>query len=199
MRDPDQVFIFNKGELQLIKATFADNDELIYAIRKVFLQIPLTDADMALIKAQVTPAVLAVLRKRILPEFNDDYPLTQIPDFFSTLTKDIEKLGVKDMGPLFEAKQLEEDYLLQQFEVLANLDGTVTYIADKATYIADISLERLRSMLGKSDERRYIDTTARNYLLGYIDPMLLHMKTLAGAKDETPDQQEKRLKRNSAQ
>jgi hypothetical protein len=189
MRDDDQVFIFTKAELGLIKATFADNDELIYAIRKVFLQFPLTDAERKLIKAQVTPEVLAVLRKRILPEWTEWYPLTQIPDFFSTLTSEIEKRGVEDMAPMFAAKQLEEDYLKQQFGVLESGDFNVA---------APIELIKLRKLEGKPPYQQYVDTTARNYLLGYIDPMLGHIKILAGTKEETPEQQEKRLTRDSA-
>lgn len=187
-RDKDQVFIFSKGELALIKTVFGDNDELLYAIRKVFLQFPLTEAETKLVQAQVTPEVLAVIRKRILPDFSEDFPLTQIPDFFSTLTADMEKFSVADMAPIFASKDLQEDYLAQQLEVFADLSKAGT---------EDINLAQMRVLKGKDPETQFVHTKARNYLLGYIDPMLNHLKTLAGTKDETPEEQEKRLKRDS--
>ena len=64
MPDKDQVFIYNDAELEVIKNTFAENDELLYAIRNVFFQFPLTDGQKVLIKNGVTPEVLNVLKKQ---------------------------------------------------------------------------------------------------------------------------------------
>jgi len=185
--DKDQVFIFTKAELGLIKATFADNDELVYAVRNVLLQLPLSATEQELIKKQITPEVFAVIKKKILPDFSGDYPLTQIPDFYATLTNDLKTSSVKDMEPLFEAKILEKNYLAQQLSVLAGEYTSET-----------IKLSELHKLEDKDGLTRYINATARNYLLGYIDPMLRDLKIIAGHKEETPEDQTERMTKSSS-
>lgn len=178
--------MFSKAELALIKDVFADRDDLIYTIRKLFLQFELTEEEKASIR-RLSPETKRVLRKRILPEYSDEYPLTQIADLFFTLTDDMKRLSVDDMAPLFLAKDLEQDFLLQQFDVLENIDT-----ADQP-----LQLRRMRVLKDKDPFTQMIDLTAYNYLLAYIDQMLGHIKLLAGAKEETPEEQEKRLTRDS--
>lgn len=185
--DKDQIFIFTKVELGLIKATFADNDELIYAVRNVMLQVPLSPAEQELIKKQITPEVFGVIKKKLLPDFTGDYPLTQIPDFYATLTQDLKNCSVADMHPLFEAKILEKDYLAQQLSVLAG-ENTAEVI----------KLAELHKLEDKDQLTRYVHATARNYLLGYIDPMLRDLKIIAGQKEETPEDQAERMTRSSS-
>lgn len=180
MPDKDQIFIYNKDELSLIKNTFAENDTLLYTIRKVFLQFPLTDVEKGLIKQAVTPEVYALLKKRILPEIGPEFPLGQIPSILTTLTQDIRQKSVEDMQPQLEAKKLEIDYLEQQFAVLKDLD------APQPIKLSDLT---------KMD---FVSLTAYLFLLGYIDPSLLMIKSLAGDKNETPEQQVARLKKDSA-
>jgi len=188
--DKDQVFIFTKAELALIKATFADNDELLYAIRSVMLQVPITDQEQELIKRQLTPEVFAILKKKLLPDFTGDYPLTQIPDFYASLTQDLKTCSVKDMEPLFDAKLIEEKYLAQQLDIIGEYDFTRE---------TPITLTELKNLEGKDGLTRFVHATARNYLLGYIDPMLRDLKIIAGHKEESPEDQEKRMTRASSQ
>lgn len=196
MRDPNQVFIFNDEELSLIKNTFAEDDALLYAVRKVLLQFPLTDGDRALIKSNITEPVWKVLKKRILPEISDEFPLTQLPSILTTLTEHLKVKDVAEMAPLFAAKALEIEYLAQQFDVLKNVDAALPQ---------PINLELLSGIITASDEAQqpqadlqtYINLQAYLFLLGYIDPMLMFIKSIAGTKKETVEEAKKRMTRDS--
>lgn len=184
--EKDQYFIFSEAELSLIKNTFSENDELLYAIRNVMLQFPVSDGQRAMLSVGLTPAVIAVLRKRILPELAPTFPIGQLPSVLTTLTKDIGSRPVEEMAPQFEAKEIEIQYIEQQFKELET--------GEKGS----ISLKELGVLTGKDDRQRFVDMTAYLFLLGYIDPMLGMIKNLAGAKDETPEEQKKRLTRDSS-
>lgn len=187
MPEKNQYFIFSEAELSLIKNTFAENDELLYAIRNVLLQFPLSAGQKATLAVGLNENVLNVLKKRILPDLAPTFPLGQLPSILTTLTKEIQTYGVEDMAVQFEAKQLEIDYLQQQFEVLKG-----------NTPVDPISLADLGTLAGKDAETQFIHMTAYLFLLGYIDPMLVMIKNIAGAKEETPEEQKKRLTRDSS-
>lgn len=193
MRDKDQVFIFNQEELSLIKNTFADNDTLLYTVRKVLLQFPLTDAEKNLIKMSVTPEVLRVLKKRILPEIGDEFPLGQLPSILTTLGESLKVKSVEEMAPLIEAKALEIEYLRQRF---ASLEAITTgYVGD---VVPEFSLASFAKIDISNPTKSYIQLQAYLFLLGYIDPMLGFIKSIAGTKEETAEQQKKRLVRDSS-
>lgn len=180
--------MFTKDELSLLKNTFADNDTLLYTIRKVFLQFPLTEVEKHLIQMAVTPEVLRVLRKRILPELSPEYPLGQIPSLLTTLTQQIQAKNYDEMYEQFEAKDLEIRYLEQQFKVLVDFESEQPI---RLSAMANLTREP-----GDSGTM-FARVTAYLFLLGYIDPMLNMIRVLAGEKNETPEEQEKRLSKDS--
>lgn len=184
-RDKDQVLIYSKAELEHLKAVFAENDELIYAIRKVLLQMPMSAEEWALVRSQVNPAVHALIKKRVFPDLDSEVPLGQLGDLYQTLTKDLATTNVADMAPLFQAKKLEKQYLDQQFAILLGNEVEEVIKLDELKEITDDALSN------------YVNTTARNFLLGFVDPMLVLLQNLAGTKEETPEQQAERLTRNS--
>ena len=49
-----------------------------------------------------------------------------------------------------------------------------------------------------TDENVFVNITARNYLLSYIDSNCKQLEFLAGTKEETVDQTVARLQKNSA-
>ena len=183
MRSKNQVFIFNDVELSLIKAVFADNDDLLYLIRNVLLQFPLTAEEMKMLRSAMTPEVISVLRKRILPEVSPDAPFSQLSDLYQTLNNDLNTKSSGEMELLFEAKQLEIDYLTQQFLVLEGKDVEQKIILD--------DLKDLRS------DNAYVNTKARNFILAYVDQMLILVKNIAGEKKETVEEAKKRMQRDS--
>lgn len=185
--EKDQYFIFTEAELSLIKNTFSDNDELLYAIRNVLLQFPLSDGQKATLSVGLNENVIGVLRKRIIPELAPVYPLGQLPSILTTLTQELKAKDANEMAPQFIAKQLEIEYLEQQFQKLEGKDNEEV-----------IKLKDLGTIIGKTPDEQYVEMTAYLFLLGYIDPMLGMIKNLAGAKDETPEEQKKRLTRDSS-
>lgn len=185
MPEKDQIYIFNNEELSLIKNTFAENEPLLYAVRKVLLQFELTDEDKALLKL-VNEPVFKVLKKRILPDISNVFPLGQLPSLMTTLTQDLKVKDVREMAPHFEAKKLQMEYLTQQFKVLAGED------VDQKIRLSDMAV------ITEDPEENFINMNTYLFLLGYIDPMLIMVKTIAGKKEETLEQLNARLKRDSS-
>lgn len=188
VRETGQVLIYNSKELALIKNTFAENENLLYTIRKVLLQFPLSDIEKMTLKAAMTPELFNVVKKRLFPDIDPDAPLTQLGDLYQSLNNDLKVKDPLSMAPLFAAKKIEIEYLAQQFEALQNIDNPVVafIVLDNLKYITD------------DMEQNYVNTTARNFLLSYIDSFLNLLKNLAGAKEETPEEQTKRLARDSS-
>lgn len=184
--EKDQYFIFSEAELSLIKNTFAENDEFLYAIRNVLLQFPLSDGQKAILSSQLNENIIKVLRKRIIPELAPTFPLGQLPSLLTTLTENLKVLPAEDMQLQFDAKQIELDYIEQQFQELEGKGKGKIVLAD------------LGILKDKGYRQQFVDMTAYLFLLGYIDPMLGMIKNLAGSKDETPEQQKKRLTRDSS-
>lgn len=189
MRDKNQQLMFNEAELRLIKTVFGDNDDLLYAIRKVLLQGNLTDNEANSIRQQVTPEVFAVVKKRILPDLDLDAPFGQIGDLYRTLSSQLSSKDVEQMGPQFDAKKLEVDYLSQQFDVLKDMD--------KPLGTSVIRLDDMK-MITTNHYVNYVNHTARDFLIGFVDSMLNMLKAIAGEKTETPEQQKERITRNSS-
>lgn len=188
MRQPGQILMFSDVELEVIKKTFANNEDLLFAVRKVLLQGELTEEEKKMIKAFITPEAMGVIRKRILPEIDLESPFGQIGNLLFTLQDHLKVKGVEEMTPLFEAKSVEIHYLNQQLEILADIDGKI---------IPTVRLKDLATFDGKEPSRLYADITAYNFILGYVDPMLLHLKTMAGQKTETIEEVKKRIQRDS--
>lgn len=179
--------MFSNAELTLIKNTFADNDELLYAIRNVMLQFPISDEEKQALKAQITPEVYALLKKKLLPEVDPSAPFGQLADLSQTLTNDLKTKAPEEMDALFAAKKLELMYLRQQMAVLRDFDAPQPFkLADWA------------ELLDNAPFTNYVNTTARNFILGFVDPMLRDFKVLAGTKTESLEKQKERLTRDSS-
>ena len=179
--------MFNDIELSLIKNTFADNEDLLYLIRKVLLQFPLTEVEEITVKKAMTPELYALLKKRMCPDLDPDAPLFQLSDLYQSLSPEMNTRGADEMDERFKAKQLEIDYITQQFKVLKGEDVEIIIrLAD----LAKIDME--------DTGQTYVNITARNFLLSYVDSFLNHFKVLAGEKKETVEEAKKRLTRDSS-
>lgn len=183
--------MFSDAELSLIRNTFGgDGEDFLYLIRNVLLQFPLTAEEKKKLKDVMSSEVYRVVKKKILPSVDPDAPLGQLGDINQSLTSDLKVKDVEQMAPLFAAKKLEIDYLTQQFEYLMDVERD---------FVPKIVLDELAKIRGYGGDavKDYIDTTARNWLLGYVDSFLIQLKTIAGQGNETDDQMKARLTRDS--
>lgn len=190
MRDPKQIFIFNDIELELIKSTFSgDDDTLLYTVRKVLLQFPLTDVERGLIKVSINEPIWRILKKKLLPEISDEFPLGQLPSLLTTLTEVLRVRTEDEVSGEIASKALQIGYLKQQFSVLKDIEGDIE---------EDIKLSDMAVLEGKNPADAYVSLKAYLFILGYVDPMLEQIKSIAGEKKETVDEAKKRMTRNSA-
>lgn len=186
MPEKGQIMRFTKSEIDLMKSVFLNNDELLYLIRRVFLQKEITEEERKSLKTSMTDTVVALMHKSFLPTVDADAPLFQLTDMHMGLQTDMKTLGVDAMIPLMKAKELEIKYLTQQLEILKGKD-----------VYPSITLQGL-TLEVPNQESWYVNITARNYLLSHIDSVINQFKFLAFKEiDETPEKAMERMKRDS--
>lgn len=179
-----QTMRYSDAELSVIKATFTDNDELLKAIRKVFLQLKLSAAEMQMIKdLQGKPELLAVIRKSFLPEIEGDAPFQQVVDLYMTLK-------IEDKTP-----ELAHPFILAREKLIKYLDEQLKSLENKEE--PEISFKDLTVVDGKSATEIYIDLLCRNTVIGHTEMQLQQFVVLAGQSDETVEQTKERLFKNS--
>ena len=184
-----QTMRFTDAELSLIKGLFADNEALLYAIRKSMLGFILDENEKSLIKG-LSKEAHALIRKTFLPSIDPASPFFQMTDMAMGLNVEIKGMKEEDALPLIEAKALEITYLHQR---LQELEGV--YSDDNISLAV---MGNITSGIARADSNVFVNITARNYLLSYIDSNCKQLEFLAGTKEETVDQTVARLQKNSA-
>ena len=187
MVEKKQKMRFTDAELSLMKNTFAENDVLLQAVRKVFLQMDLTEGEEKLIKGTFNgkKELNALVSKTFNPTLDAEAPRHQLMDLW--LSVDIKEKKVDDLAPIFKGRKLLIDLLEQQLDVLSDYDaGTdgLVKLDDLVEYTEDT-------------EQMLVNLIARNTLITHIETMLTQVEMLAGQKDETPEQTLERLEKNS--
>lgn len=187
MKDPKQNTRFTDTEMSLLKGLFSDNLELLYIIRKVMLQFDLTPTENKTLRDAWNPQVKSILQEVFLPEIDPDVPLFQLTSMVIGLGSDIKGLSPEGALPMIKAKDIEIKYVAQQLEVL-----------DGSTQKPKILLSDLSKTDGDDEDESFINLTAWNFLLSFIDTHIQEMKFLAGQKKETVEETKARLGRDSS-
>lgn len=179
---------FSDGERQVIKAVFAENEELLKVIRKVMLQMPLNavESSLAQINFSNKPETMAVVRKIFLPELDGDAPIFQVVDMWVDLTNDIKDKYPDQAMSHLEARDNFIKYIRQQLDCLEGKDTPVKIKFDVMTVID-----------GKSDDEAYSDILTRNKILVHTEQNIQQLLFLAGMKNESVEDTQKRLEKNS--
>jgi hypothetical protein len=175
---------YSDAELSVIKNTFSENEDVLKAIRKHFLQIKLSKAEEAMLKG-FSKDVLSVLRKSFLPEIDGDAPIHQVVDLL--ITVDIKEKTPDQLYLAFNARKVLMDYLDNR---LAELEE------DKRS--TDSSFKDLSIIEGKDEEKLWIDMNVRNTLVVHVEQQLAQLQILAGTKDETPEATKEKLLKDSS-
>lgn len=182
-----QTMRFNDAELSLIKNTFAENDELLKALRKVFLQMELTVTDKAVLNVFHSEELLAVVRKAWLPSLDANAPAHQLIDLYMTV--DIKDKTPQEAFPHIVARQIVIEYLEQQLETLQTLDTLKEERRFTSLIPSDVIGDEFST---------YVNLTARNIIIAHTEMQLEQMRVLAGQKDETLEETQRRLQSNSS-
>lgn len=175
--------MYSDNDIELIKATFAENDFLIIAIRKLFFGAKLTKEEQnSIAEAFKEPKVLEVVRRKIYPVFNVETPVGQLSDPW---------LGVEEQ--IFGASK---DTITQAVNSKA-IAMTMFEQAFKSIYGGEqVSIEYNPASL--IHDELGVNLIARNLYMKGIETGLTGIKMIAGKKEETLEQTLKRLTQDSA-
>jgi len=184
----DKKFKFSDDELKLIKRTFEGNDELLMTVKKIMLQLELTEAeDIAHRKAfKDNSELIRVLRKFFLPTLDDkNVEVDQMTDMWSILGREINfrDRRLEDVWVHLVVGERVIDYLDKQLVELGGGEKNIRIF--KNFVIID----------NDSREETFIYILARNLILARVESVIGKIGILANVKEES---EEERLKRETA-
>lgn len=188
-----QILRYTDEELSLIKSLFAENEELLKALRKVFLQMPLNVIETTMVASYFggNKKALALISKTFKPELDPEAPFHQLIDLWMSI--DVKDKSFDDLVSTFKARQLLIDLLEQQ---LRELDG----IANKSGFgprKIELSSLTVLPKVNAEYSNFYPNLIARNTLINHVEIQLTQLLNLAGRKDETSEDTIKRLQQDS--
>ncbi|MDD5178330.1 MAG: hypothetical protein PHT54_03575 [Candidatus Nanoarchaeia archaeon] len=179
---PEQQLRYDDIEINLIKNTFGNLD-LLKAIRKSFLQMPLSVVDQSLIKMNLTKDALKLLRRVFLPELEPDAPLHNEIDLWMTIKID-DKLPEEALPHIYARKMVIE-YLEQQLSILEG-KGSQKIKFEEILEIPDRS-----KITSYETFQVYSNLFARNTLIFHIEQQLSQLYILATKKEVSEEDKKK--------
>lgn len=175
--------------INAFKSVFAENFELVIAIRKSLLQLTLTDFDKSLIANNLhsNDNLYRIVSDVFNPQLRGDEPLNQVVDLWATI--DTKNENSEFVGLQISSRATVIKYIQEQLDILFNKSSVQTIVLSSLlpTENKDSSIEDIHAKL-----------YARNEILKHIETQLTQLYLLAGMKGETIEQTQKRLMSNSA-
>lgn len=172
--DKAQTSRFSKGEMELIRNTFK-NEEILYSLRNAlygfeFEEIKLSDD------------VFKVIEKILLPTLSNDVPLGQQADLFFSLN--LKEFALPENALMhIESRDIALSYLKDRVEVLKGGEDNGFKLVDLKT----------------AKEDRYVNMLAYFFLTNaYIDSCLMQLRTLANSKELTDEEKAELAKKSSS-
>jgi len=165
---------YTERELSLISNTFLENNDILMALRKFFLQGELNIQEQTLIRG-LNQDTISVIRKNLLPNIDPNAPFHQTVDLWVSIDT-LNKLA-EDAYLDMKARQIVIRYLEEQFDRL-----------ERGNSIG-IKLKDLIFNDRKDKETAFVELKARNTLLTHIDRHLeeLRILAIANAKIDTDE------------
>ena len=161
-------------EKSLLRNTFKDREDLLLALRNLFLGFELNPSERELVNSFSSPELRKVLRKHFFPELQKDIPLGMNHDLYMTITiNSLDEFSVK-----YEA-------LVQ---TMGMIELALALLDDPDGVKPDLSL------MGSITHANLI---ARNSYIVTIDQACLKIRMLANGEQETPEQRKERIKKDS--
>ena len=180
---------YTDEELSLIKNTFAERDDLLKTIRKKFLGLELSEQDDINFTKILTDNVKEVLSKTLYPAIDGDAPLHQLASLWMFTVADIKDM-TKDKAIIYiKAREVTTNFIEQKLVMMLNNSDYSNL---------EILFSDLKERANKTDDEYYIGILAYVDIISFIDSQLAQLGLLAGEKDETEEEQAKRIAKNSS-
>jgi hypothetical protein len=179
----EQLMYSNK-DIELIKSAFAENDELLIMVRKLFFGVELTaDEKKVVISNFSNPEVIEVLRRKVYGLNNLETPIGQLSDFWLGAESQIFGASRDTIYQAIMSKEIVLDMFTKAFDLLTNPDGEKVNV--------DVHILMEADPLG-------VKLIARNLYMKAIESALHAVKMIAGTKIETAEEAVKRLSKDSS-
>lgn len=172
-------------ETALIRATFANNEELLKSIRALMFGMTTTGEEKKLIADTfANPALRKIMWKRFCPALDRNSPIGQVQDVW---------IGVEEMAfgqpphTIEQAvmyKKISIDYTMQALGLLENPDAAAPELSYSPTRYPNDTLQ--------------VHLLGRNQFIKHIEQQLLFLWLIAQTKKETPAEQKTRVHKGSA-
>ena len=167
---------YTDDELNLLKNVFAENLPLIKILRKVMLQLSMTEGEEVEWRKTFKGEINDLMRKMFLPTIDGDAPIDQTVDLYLTL--DLSNRTEEENISNIKSREIVIDYLDKQLEVLSN--G-----GQQEKLLSQFNLKNIEEL------------RARNTILMHTESVLRETYGLGGFKAETPEETLARLKKAS--
>lgn len=181
---------FTFAELDLLHRLFHENEVLLKAIRKAFLQMPLSEADQKLLKTTFSQEEnFAVLEKVFNPKLDPDAPILQLVDMW--LNVEIKEKDTATALPYIIARKMMCDYIDEFFEALKIGDWGVRNETIYNFTNIDFANEDMKDIHAK--------ILARNNLLAHCEAQLNQIVILASMGESKTEKVKEDMKKDSTQ
>lgn len=179
---------YSDQELGIIKTSFAGNLDLMVLFRKFLLDGDMTPQEQNILDGFTSNEVVVdILEKAVNPKMDKLAPAFQTVDLFSNFN--FEPTPVDHAVQVFKSRVLAVEYLTQRFDI----------IRGKKTTKGIIHFDSLSVPVEGNDNQTYLNIMARNFMLSHIDTQLFNsLMIIAGEKDESPEEQKRRLTMDSS-
>lgn len=187
---PKQTMRFSETEIDLMRNTFLENDELAKLIRKRLLQMDLTEDEQGLLKRLVPSGsdLFNLVKKTVHPALDGDAPFFQMVDIY--LNADVKEKPIEIATLNILAREIMYTYLDETFEKFYDFEASFKSNFKELTSNVQWKL--------KDDERMLCASfLARNTLLNHIDFQLNQLVILANTKKQTSEEIAEKNKKKS--
>lgn len=176
--------------IMLFKGMFAENFELVIAMRKFLLQIPLTAFDASVIATNLNgkDELYKIVFDMFSPKLRGDEPLHQVTDLWLPLK--VKEESTESVILQIKSRKILIKYIEERINLLF---GKQTDETMKLSSL--VEFDNIDEM---DSEDVHVNIHARNGIIQHIEAQLATLYLLAGLKGETIEQTAKRLQQNSS-
>lgn len=170
------------AELELLKATFKGNTDLLRLIKNLFFGLEVSEVEKKIIKDSFKSETLRkVINKRFFPVIDKETPIGQSIDLWTG----IDLVG-KSRDEIFQTISIRKKMIEMMTKALKLLENPNGERVD-VKYNAD-------SVLG---DELGINLTTRNRFIGHVEFQTTMIQAIVSQKEETPQQAKLRQTQNS--